>query len=248
MRTPVTVSGAWTEDAHGKIHSSRGVVTVAGTSVHRKAAEMGKGSEMLASSKAKLILNGPGLLHTEAQWGSGFPHKWIWAEGQQFINHDPSMADPFCGGDAGGITFVMAGGDLAHALSPPLPQLHLFLFSYRDSKTGASVSVDPSNPALVTSEDIDACSGTVAITLTSFSHVIKVELRASPDTFFPAPCPTLTGFKLFSVESFAAEAHISITGRYPDEATGTPELVASTTLKGVAMEFGGQYRCRTEQQ
>uniref|UniRef100_A0A7S3R385 Uncharacterized protein n=1 Tax=Dunaliella tertiolecta TaxID=3047 RepID=A0A7S3R385_DUNTE len=174
MRTPVTVSGAWTEDAHGKIHSSRGVVTVAGTSVHRKAAEMGKGSEMLASSKAKLILNGPGLLHTEAQWGSGFPHKWIWAEGQQFINHDPSMADPFCGGDAGGITFVMAGGDLAHALSPPLPQLHLFLFSYRDSKTGASVSVDPSNPALVTSEDIDACSGTVAITLTSFSHVIKV--------------------------------------------------------------------------
>ena len=32
---------------------------------------------------------------------------------------------------AGGATFVMAGGDLAHALSPPLPQVHLFLFSYR---------------------------------------------------------------------------------------------------------------------
>lgn len=49
-------------------------------------------------------------------------------QGTELGAHD----DPaWCGGDAGGASFMLAGGDLAHALSPPLPQPHLFLFTFR---------------------------------------------------------------------------------------------------------------------
>lgn len=36
------------------------------------------------------------------QWGDGFPARWIWAEGQEYISSpDSTSSDPFCGGDAG---------------------------------------------------------------------------------------------------------------------------------------------------
>jgi len=101
---------------------------------------------------------------------------------------------------------------------------------------------------------------------------VQVELKASPDSFFPAACPTRGGFLPgFSVESFAATAHIRVMSRYPaaiqltsgdgyghkeQKRTTTggskarqkaPQVVASTTIHGAAMEFGGQYRCKNLQ-
>lgn len=99
----------------------------------------------------------------------------------------------------------------------------------------------------------------VPLDLHTFATPLQIVLRAPPDTFFPAPCPTMTGFQLYSVESFAAAADIRIYSRWGAAgAQGAPEgqpapgsageavsgrLVASARLEGVAMEFGGAYRC-----
>lgn len=61
---------------------------------------------------------GPSLPPSCVQWGSGFPNRWIWAEGQEAITgtHEScnsSTSAPFCGGDSGEICTgleVLGGG------------------------------------------------------------------------------------------------------------------------------------------
>lgn len=141
----------------------------------------------------------PGVIHMEAQHGRGFPPRWLWAQG-----HVLSVAGKT-------VSFVLAGGDLPHALSPPLPMLHQFVFSFRSD--GVSVTVDPWNPPLPIfgiKETPDGCAGTLDLELSTATHIIQVKLSSTPAAFSPVPCPSDRGFTRLSVESFLSKAHIIV--------------------------------------
>ncbi|KAL6747716.1 hypothetical protein V8C86DRAFT_1275863 [Haematococcus lacustris] len=152
-------------------------------------------------------LQGQGVAHLEAQYGRGFPGRWLWAQGHLL---QPGSAG---GGAALHAAWVLAGGDLPHVLSPPLPPIHTFLFSYRDPGSGVAVAVDPRDPAvpgLGVREQLDACRGTLNLTLSTLWHVVQIEMAAPPGSFTPVACPTQHGFVTLSVESYAAAARIRI--------------------------------------
>ncbi|KAJ9508043.1 hypothetical protein QJQ45_021374 [Haematococcus lacustris] len=175
-------------------------------------------------------LQGQGVAHLEAQYGRGFPGRWLWAQGHvssggegaggghggspaQLSPHQLLQPGSAGGGAALQAAWVLAGGDLPHVLSPPLPPIHTFLFSYRDPGSGVAVAVDPRDPAvpgLGVREQLDACRGTLNLTLSTLWHVVQIEMAAPPGSFTPVACPTQHGFVTLSVESYAAAARIRI--------------------------------------
>jgi hypothetical protein len=84
---------------------------------------------------------------------------------------------------------------------------------------------------------------------------------ADPKTFTPVACPSEKGFVELSVETYAATARIQIfqrdvslpsllhllggVGRVRQGATRGLKLLAETSMTAAALEFGGDYRCRS---
>ncbi|GFH31917.1 uncharacterized protein HaLaN_31047 [Haematococcus lacustris] len=134
-------------------------------------------------------LQGKGVAHLEAQYGRGFPGRWL------------------------------------------------------DPGSGVAVAVDPRDPAvpgLGVREQMDACRGTLNLTLSTLWHVVQIEMAAPPGSFTPVACPTQHGFVTLSVESYAAAARVRIWQRT------LPAKIANMRMEGAALEYGGTYRCDQE--
>ncbi|XP_052798495.1 uncharacterized protein LOC128230345 [Mya arenaria] len=165
-----------------------------------------------------------GLAHMEKNWGKSFPKSWIWTEGM-----DPSS----------NVTFAMSGGLVDFSMLT----VQAFLIGYRNPSTGIKLDFRPDNS--VVSAQMDGCSGSVNISVTSLLYSLKVQLLASPATF--SSCllgPETSGFRPACVESYDATVKVSVSKRtfVPFVYTSMDEQI----IANAALEFGGQYVCKNK--
>lgn len=142
--------------------------------------------------------------------------------------------------------FVMAGGP-APIKSTWLKLPKAWLIGFYSSKLG-HWHFTPSSPS-VYKVDSDACSGTFQIQATSLRRKMVLKLHAATDGFAPLQCPTAIGFHIESVESFSGHAHIEAYEYqfWPWREVGW-KLVEVVDMENTALEFGGNYRCQSQEQ
>jgi hypothetical protein len=189
---------------------------------------------------------GSGRAHLEKNWGAAFPAWWVWAQAARGGGAD----------GADGAAVAVAGGSppplpwapawVSEALPVAwLPRLRVFSLFLRIS-CGFSLSIDASNPALAR-VDAEPCGGALSLRLESWGHVVELRATAPPASFSPLTCPTSSGFRDASVESFAAALSVHVWEkrgwRLPFSGGGRRELVAREAFTGAALEFGGDARC-----
>ena len=167
---------------------------------------------------------GAGFGHQEANWGGTFPTAWIWAEG---ISADGTAQLLLTAGefDIAGITTQQA----IVAVRTPTRS-----YTFRNIDLDKVVS-KPSPCGLLPSFSLEA-TGHAETTR------VVIEITAPRGTFSkPLEAPSHSGFsaKPGSVESYSAEAHVTIfTRRSKAEAWARAEELA---VRQTALEFGGAY-------
>ena len=143
--------------------------------------------------------------------------------------------------------FALAGGPLPAFRSwlgraaSVLPQV--WLVAYHSKLSKLQWNFRPYDPTMYKVK-IDACHGTFRLTATRWRESLVITIRASVDSFAALLCPTDTGFRNGSVQSFAAKAHIEayMYHVWPLSHAGW-QLIEAQDMSIVALEFGGQYRC-----
>ncbi|GLC75031.1 hypothetical protein PLESTF_001585500 [Pleodorina starrii] len=172
-----------------------------------------------------------GRLHLEKNWGETFPDQWLWTQGHR--------SDA-----AGQASFVLAGGLLPHVLEPLVPPVRMYVLSYHPPPPAARFTVDSRDPPLFSSLTVRGCEGVFSLELYGIHHVVQVVASADPGTFQAIPCPTGSGFRNYSIESFSARVQLRVLRRpYPLAPPAAATLLWEDTFSGAALEFGGGYVC-----
>ncbi|KXZ41590.1 hypothetical protein GPECTOR_376g167 [Gonium pectorale] len=149
---------------------------------------------------------------------------------------------PFTGREPASL--VVAGGLLPHVFQPLVPPLRQYILSYHPPPPAAPFALDPRNPPLFSSLVVRGCDGLFSLDLYSLNHVVRLVASAAPHTFQRLPCPTGSGFKNYSVESFSALLQLRVLRRpFPLAPPASATLLFEDTFEGAAMEFGGAYVC-----
>ncbi|PNH08543.1 TATA-binding protein-associated factor [Tetrabaena socialis] len=141
-------------------------------------------------------------------------------------------------------SFVFAGGLLPHVFQPALPAVRQYVLSYHPPPPAPPLTIDPYDPPLFSSLAVRGCDGVLAVDLYTPMHVVRLVASADPQTFQALPCPTDSGFRNYSVESFSARVQLRVLRRpFPFAPPASAVLVAEDDFSGAALEFGGAYVC-----
>lgn len=169
----------------------------------------------LSIPSKNINLSGQGYAHQEKNWGDSFPDSWIWAQG---ISNDRSNSH-----------FALAGGPTKVG---PLT-VTAYLVGYRSFSL--NWSFHPQDPSLFT-PTIRSCDGYFNLVAKDVTgKMLNITIQAEPKSFTKVGCPTRTGFRRFSDESFVS--HVIV------EAYQFGQLVETTSFDGAGLEFGGDYMC-----
>ncbi|KAG2490890.1 hypothetical protein HYH03_010807 [Edaphochlamys debaryana] len=174
-----------------------------------------------------------GEVHLEKNWGASFPDQWVWAQGHKSTTGRKA-------------SFVLAGGMLPHVFQPLIPAIEMFVFSYHPPPPAEPFTLDPWDPPLpgTSALTVRGCEGVLTLQLFSPLHIVEFVASAPPDSFTALPCPTESGFKNYSVESFSAAAQLRVLLRpFPLAPRASARLLHEDAFEGAALEFGGAYVC-----
>jgi hypothetical protein len=88
-------------------------------------------------------------------------------------------------------SYVVAGGHVPTILDAVV-QPTVFTFAFHSA--AFNVTIDPYHPPLFQSASIAGCNGTAALTLTTWQHVVQLDMLAAPGSFAAVTCPNKDGF------------------------------------------------------
>ena len=167
--------------------------------------------------------SGSGLAHFEKNWGATFPSRWVWAQG----------IDP-----ATGTSFVLAGGD--NPIVPLMPggawmlgvRSALGAWNYATARGGQELGVWH-----------DGCRGTITLRADSPEGLVEMSVAALGESFSSIKAPRAGGFLPLSEMSFRGDAVLRLTPRRD----GEDDVVNTFSLPSSALEFGGSWRCATDE-
>ncbi|PRW59897.1 putative tocopherol chloroplastic Q6K7V6 [Chlorella sorokiniana] len=96
------------------------------------------------------------------------------------------------------------------------------------------------------------CKSELLVTATQplARRAVEVQLRARPETFSTIDCPTTSGFKPFSVESFTAYASVRLYELHlgwHERSWVERRLVEAFEVQDAGLEFGGAARCSEDE-
>lgn len=146
----------------------------------------------------------------------------MWAEGVQ-----PN------GGAAPTTYFALAGGPTK--IFGPVT-VTAYLVGYRSPQL--NWNFHPQDPSTST-PTIDGCKGYFNLQIADVTRILNVTVQAARTSFQQVGCPTLQGFRKFSIESFVSHVSIQAYAR----GLGSNKLLESVEFSGAALEFGGAYMC-----
>eukprot|EP00455_Lapot_gusevi_P046699 TRINITY_DN618_c0_g1_i1.p1 TRINITY_DN618_c0_g1~~TRINITY_DN618_c0_g1_i1.p1 ORF type:complete len:363 (-),score=111.40 TRINITY_DN618_c0_g1_i1:166-1254(-) len=187
-------------------------------------------------TQAKFILQVPalgislstsGYAHMEKNWGKSFPPAWMWAEG---IKMDTATSPT-------PTLFALAGGP-TKVLGPIV--ITAYLVGYRSASL--NWNFHPQDIGTLYFPTINSCQGYFNLLVRDPFRALNITVTAKPSTFSKVQCPTETGFRAYSAESF--QSHVEIQA-YSHSFSGD-KLLETVSFDGAALEYGGQYMCSQE--
>ncbi|KAK9806941.1 hypothetical protein WJX72_008185 [[Myrmecia] bisecta] len=172
-----------------------------------------------------LLSEGKGLAHMEKNWGSYFPDAWVWGQGA-----------------ASQVKLAFAGGVIP--LGTKLVKPSVWVVGLRTESLSWDFSPLFPNTALFWPR-IDACNGEFELEAVQLTHLVKIKVKADPNSFLKGLlCPTKTGFRNMSDETFTARVVVEAYERRLHKLEWRPRLLERRVLNKFALEFGGDHRCQ----
>ena len=167
-------------------------------------------------------VSGDAVAHLEKNYGYGFPTAWLWTH---------ALAD------GGKTRLSLAGGPAP--MSVVQPEVWTVAFRAGD--------VDwlffPGIKDLTVKREMDACAGTMHMTLWNPQRRLEVLGSAPPGSFVGIATPSPTGWvKAGAHESYNAKFQVSA---FDLDMFGRPSLKQKVTFDQGVLEFGGAFRCPT---
>ncbi|KAI7841255.1 hypothetical protein COHA_005028 [Chlorella ohadii] len=170
-----------------------------------------------------------------------------------------ASALPSCGpvASVNGV-FTLAGGPPPTPLPVPegwLPDVWLLgvrtrrrSWDFRPYDSLFTAQAIPCKSELLLTAQAIPCKSELLLTATQplAGRAVEVQLRARPETFSTVDCPTTSGFKPFSVESFTAYASVRLYELHlgwHERSWVERRLVEAFEVQDAALEFGGSARC-----